>query len=317
MSSTLTSKALLISQTKYARHPETQVILEKASQIIKDLGLKIDELYDGYSTMSVYLYPRANIDHVVDATVFFNILYYFDEIFGEDTRKKGYIPTVQELLRIWETGNADFINSNDSLLPTLVQGINKLKEIILKKGLENSRIVLTLMSHLKDTFHSQDYKNLDEFIKTRLEFSGMYLTTDLLELMYDFHLSKDTLLKVPLLEEARTLCATIGALSNDLFSYPKEEKSSINLINVIVKFNPDLAKEDAINKAIDLTNEKYKAFLNSIDECLKLRSTLEENEAKVVIEYIKGLEDIVSASYHWEHDTQRYRHPLHFFQDMK
>jgi hypothetical protein len=45
--------------------------------------------------------------------------------------------------------------------------------------------------------------------------------------------------------------------------------------------------------------------------------TLSDDDRTKVLEFIEGLCSILSASYHWQLVTQRYRHDEHILQDLK
>jgi len=318
MKSDKTSKVLLISERKLEPHSKIKEILQKSEDISKQLGIVLEDYYSGYDTMSSYLYPDGNVSNVIDVTVFYNILYYFDELFGEDTKKSTYIPSMNDILKIWLTGKIEGKNSNKKEIIGLVNGMNKIKEILNKADSRlANRIQISLMKHLKDSLQPKDFNNIDEYIETRLEFSGMFLTIDMMQYIYEIYLEEVLLQKIPSLNKARILSVELGALSNDIFSFPKETDSQFNLINVIMKLDKcDVTK--AIDKSIELVNKKYLEFKMNINNTIKgIDIKLSSDEIIIVKKYIKGLLDIVSASYYWQLSTKRYKNPLHFFLDMK
>lgn len=302
----LTSQILYISKLPRNINKNSDFVLEKSNLIIDNINLKIDKLYKGYESMSLYLYPNGDANKLIDSTVFFNILYYFDEIYGEDSmmpESKDKL-SIEDILGMWSSNNKYIENP-------LSRGIDEIKRILNKsnKSFAN-KILQTLLSHIKHSLKSIRFSTIDEYIVTRLEFSGMYLSIDMMEYVYNFELTDKDISNFPEILQLRTLCARIGALSNDIFSYPKELHSSTNLIKVLINLE-DLDEDAAILKSIDIVNNDFKSFEN-----IRKSLFMKENSTHLS-KYVNGLLDVVSASYHWQKDTQRYKHPLHFFLDMK
>lgn len=318
MSGIFSSKLLNIATTERNVHPRSALILSDSKKELVTLGLIANDQYDKYESMCVYLYPRGSTSKLVDVTVFFNILFYFDDLYGEDIRGNVYIPSEEEIEEIWLSGKLDNMKVNPQERNSLIRGISRIKELILtNNGNFNAKINKSLFSHLKHTFNPKEFSSVEEYLLTRMEFSGMYLAVDMIDFVYD--INTDQLIKdqLPLLSQAKSLCAEIGALSNDIFSYPKERESKYNLINVLNTVGGIKDFEICVQKAIIIVNEETSKFFYCIDESRKLIKYLENSQRIVINNYIDYLIDILSASYHWQVDSKRYNNGLHFFQDMR
>lgn len=292
-------------------NPDISYILNRGKETSTDIGI-IFPGFDDYNSMSSYLYPTAPTDKVLSATIFFNILYFIDDYFGEDTRGERPIPDNKELMIIW---NADKLDqkADTSLNQTLFNSIYKLKELIgeLPSNVRK-QITETLFDHIKDAFNPRVYSTLDDYINTRLRFSGMLLSVDMISYLYSIDTEK-ILSNSQELRDTRILCGEIGSLANDIFSYPKETESDFNLVNVLIKLGICNSIPEAIDQAISIVNSKYEEFTTLYNYLDKAFSS----NTKALNKYLDALRDIVSASYFWQVDSNRYRNVSHFFSNMK
>jgi len=313
----LSSKQLLISNTELKKHRQIDQILEKAKSRTLSMDLVLSKHYDAYSTMCAYLYANADYKKVVDATIFFNILYFIDEVYGEDTTTLSELPDTSTLRSIWESGDMDI---DIPEIKKLAVGMQKIKRSISKNSNSDfiSKLGVTLKEHLTHVLNPTNYNSLDEYIHSRVHFSGMLLPIDLIEYTYNNYLPKKlpSIIKTNL-NLLQQRCAEIGALSNDIFSYPKEKHSQFNLINVLIKLGKATDLEDAILKSIEIVNKKYVDFKETK---ASFTSMFADNNAPYkdqIFEYLQKLEDIIAGSYHWQVNTKRYTHKDHFFVELK
>ena len=115
------SSSLTISNTKIYIHKEASVILQKARTLSEELGIIDDDLYDGHSTMTNYVYVDSPICKMVNVLVTYDVLYFLDDFFGEDTNT-GQLPNTAKILEIWKDGT--IYNSNDSKIDKLYASVN-------------------------------------------------------------------------------------------------------------------------------------------------------------------------------------------------
>jgi len=150
----------------------------------------------------------------------------------------------------------------------------------------------------------------------------MMPTIDLAELSTNEYLPKDFFdsnnPEFYIINIIREVVAKIGSLTNDLFSFPKEyfdANSKLNLVAVIKNTNQDLSIEESFRLAIVLVNnevEKFKVICESIKERYK-DTELEET----MTSYVKKMKHIVLATYFWQLFTNRYKHVLHPFNELR
>lgn len=306
----VSSRKLSISNTELKKHEEIGNILDLAKTRTAKLDLILPQYYDNYASMSAYLYPDAPASRVIDITVFFNILYFVDEVYGEDSSNLDSVPDSKSLLSIWLDADLD---KDIPYLKKIESGMHTLK----KKMIHNSNLKFitklenTLKAHLKHVAEPFDYRTVDEYIKSRVYFSGMELSIDMIEYAYDEYTDKFDFEITKRLKKLKWLCSEIGALSNDIFSYPKEKHSRFNLVNAIL-FATDIGSiEESITEGIVLVNKKHTEFKLLTNQ---LKNKYNRNTA--LINYLMRLEDIISGSYHWQINTGRYLSKEHFIEEL-
>lgn len=240
----LHQKLLTISKTQKYIHNDIDFIIIEAEKQCNTLNIIYDYIkYKNYDTMSSYLY-------VIITTVFFNMLFYIDDIYGEDITSKCSKLDIKIIIDIWKNGKInkekEFLQLND-----LFESMLYLRNIILEKSniYFFERLTNYLIEHIKHTLIPKKYFNLTYYIDTRKHFGGMYPTLIMIEFVYECYLNKETIKKV---SELNNIVAKIGALSNDIFSYPKEKHSDFNLINVLVKIKKAKNINESIYKSIKL-----------------------------------------------------------------
>ena len=145
----------------------------------------------------------------------------------------------------------------------------------------------------------------------------MYLAIHLTEYCYGCYLTPELMKRVPSLQKAIDMCNDIGGLSNDIFSYPKESHSKLNLVNSFLVLGQCTGLQEAIQAAIGYVNQCHKDYDAAIEGVHLEVQSLAANDRAVVLKFVDGLHAILSASYHWQMVTQRYRHPDHILKDLR
>lgn len=311
------STSLTISNTKFKIHKDATHILKEAKSISKKLGVIDNNLHRHHTTMTNYLYINTPINKMINAVVTYDVLYFIDDFFGEDT-SSGLQLNFKKILNIW-SGNTEFASSSNTKVNDLYKSISYISSSIKKDSPSYffKKYTQSITEHLAYSLNTTPYTTVDEYIATRLYTGGMYPVIDLIEYMHSIYLSKDILNKTPSIIKLRKQCALIGALSNDIFSYAKEKHSNYNLINAYIISKEAKDYNDAVKKSIMKVNFIYSEYNATLIETSKEIKELIPSQKSIILKYIDALNIIIASSYHWQKNTDRYKHPENVFEDMK
>ena len=314
---TFNSRNLTISNTKIQIHKEANIILEKARAVSEQLGIIDETLYNGHSTMTNYLYINSPVSKMVNLLVTYDVLYFLDDFFGEDTNK-GELPDFNKILEIWKGGKS--YNSNHPKIDKLYTSISYISQKIKEDspGFFFEKYTNSIIEHLYYSLNTKEYTTVDEYISTRLITGGMYPVIDLIEYIHSIYLKEEIINNKELgLKKLRKQCALIGALSNDIFSYAKEKHSDYNLINAFLNTGEALFYEEAVMKSIKIVNDVHTDFTRTIRKARQQAKYLQSTERLIVEKYFDALEVVIASCYHWQKKTNRYYHSENVFEDMK
>jgi hypothetical protein len=311
------STDLHISKTPFYKHKEAELILEKAKTTSGLLGIVDETLYRDHTTMTNYLYVNGSIQKMVNVLVTYDTLYFLDDFFGEDTVKED-VADLKTILALWEGKTIEITVKNDKL-KKLYQAIKYIGEVIREDSSIHffKKYTASVKEHLYYALESPSYKTVNEYIKIRLYTSGMMPVIDLIEYVNDNYIPERIESKLPLLQKLKQTCALIGGLSNDLFSYAKEKHSDFNLINAFLLTKEANTYEEAVSKSIILVNKLSEDFEQDLKHIRNEIQALDYMDKSIIENHLKGLEVIVSACYHWQFETKRYRHSEAVFEDIK
>lgn len=311
------STNLTISTCELYIHNDADIIAEKAKAISEKLEITKEDLYAGHSSMTNYIYTDAPIAKMVNVLVTYDVLFFLDDVFGEDTNM-GQLPDAKEIIEIWrgEKMHSSDTNEIQKLYESISYISNRLREDSPKKFFE--QFTKTVMNHLYYSLNTKKYTTVNEYITIRLETSGMYLPIDLIEYVHSIYLTEEirkdeTLLLKQLCEQ----CALIGALANDIFSYSKEKHSDYNLINAYLITKEAANYNQAVIKSIDNVNSIHSQFKSTMTKARQAMDCLPFEDQHTVNSYLKSLEVIVASSYHWQKSSTRYYHSENVFEDMR
>ena len=316
---TLTSSSTLkIATTNCKLHPDATVVLTKAINQCKLLGIYDEDQYLSHHTMTPYLFAYSPFDRTVDATIFFSILYYLDDFFGEDSADSMKLDA-QVLFRVWQTGKYHLNRSPSSKIDRFYAALAYISGIIQTKSPYSffKHYTNYLLLHLQHSLHPIKYQTVEEYIQTRIHFGGMYPTIGMIEYVYDIYVTEELRDSLPILVKLEESCALIGALSNDLFSYHKEAHSRFNLLNALMETHTNCNLEKAIKLAVNRVNGLYDNFLLNYSVLKIQAESLPVGEQQIITTYVDGLQQLIAASYHWQVNTDRYRAHDNVFEDMR
>ena len=314
------SDLLTISAVPKLCHPEIERIQAMAKERSEELGIVVPKFYDAHASMTSFLYSQAPVDRVVTTTLFNNILYYIDDVLGEDIiGSQSSDSLAATVLKVWQGGERTSGQQEEPAVETLLSAVEAVRNEILEKSDEVffSRLTGSLVAHLQHVFRPRPYRNLAEYLFTRAHFGGMYLVFKMAEFASDLYLDEAVAESIPSLRSAEGACVHLGGLSNDLFSYPKEKHSAFNLVNAYLWLELASSLDEAVQLSLDLINHYHEVYDESIARARVTIQHLPQESRRAPEAYIESLQNILSASYHWQRFTERYRDPEHFFHDLR
>jgi hypothetical protein len=295
-------------------HPEAAQVEQAVTKLCKELGIYLPQ-YRDYTTMSMYLYPTTSMERLIAIQLFMNMLWYLDDHYDRDTVAE----TVQDKARRQKL-YADCVKIlREGMQPDdehkLYDVFGELRRRMIEQTSEAwlRRLTDSLIEHMQasvanqEAFLSEDRIDLDSYMHARELDSGMRPTIYMLEFARDIFLPEDVL-KHPYLQRMNLATSRIGSLTNDIFSYHKEVRelgSYYNLLRVLME-TKGLALEEAVHESVALINDFIDEFIRDAENMPGWSDAATE---QAVREYIEGLRDIVSASWHWQISTNRYRSP--------
>ena len=124
---TFNSSNLTISNTEVYIHKEASTILQEARIVSGKLGIIDENLYAGHSTMTNYLYINSPISKMVNLLVTYDVFYFLDDFFSEDTNTD-QLPDFTKILEIWKKGTV--YNSDNIKIDKLYASINYISQQI-------------------------------------------------------------------------------------------------------------------------------------------------------------------------------------------
>jgi len=305
------AKMLSISALPQPSLPKNnQTVLIKAKEKAKALGLYLDGLYLGHHDMSAFLFPYADEDRLIDASLMASLLYYIDDLFGEDSETR-YTFDLNSFKAAWEGGEISY--SKEPIEMQLYEAVASLGADFRAKASAEFLAFYQgyLYLHLDHSLRPSLYTNSQEYLDSRVHFGGMYPTILLIEYCANQYLSPEMHANLDLLAAQEAL-ALIGAISNDLISYPKEKHSQFNLINAYLATGEAQSLEQAIQKTIIYINQLHETYQKAIAAFLATANT-----SPIARQYVDYLDNMLAACYHWQLHSKRYRHPEHILEDLK
>ena len=301
---------------------------KEAEVISKDygqrLGIHLDN-FDGYNSMSAFLYPRASLERLVAIISIMNLLYYVDEAFErharleEDPQENDYLRKVFEssvpILLYGQAPSTDNkIHHGCKLIHDLVAPLTTIDWL--------KRFVKAISEHLVSTTYTLDDvvesdadDALKKYIGLRRLDCGMNPTMLMIELAYGFYLP-DSVRVHPFIQQVEAATANIAGLMNDLFSYEKEVieyGSRFNLVAVLMDYK-QLSFADAVAESVGIVNQNTYDFLRLRNE---IPSWGDKAIDDMVCRYVDALEDQISATWHWQQTTDRYHSMTSPFPELR
>jgi len=314
----------IAKELQYTSNPNFESVTPHIFAFAKKYGMDLAD-FNNTLTMTPYLYPDADPERLLAISNLMTILFFIDDTLGEHTDLFDGLEPSFIAQRIVRTISGDI--SDGRFVPTRIE--SSIYEVLPELAhLSNTDFIERFLQSAKEylpenvNLDANIAEDLDGYIRQRILNSGMMPTIDLAELSTNEYLPKDFFdsnnPEFYIINIIREVVAKIGSLTNDLFSFPKEyfdANSKLNLVVVIKNTNQDLSIEESFRLAIVLVNnevEKFKVICESIKERYK-DTELEET----MTSYVKKMKHIVLATYFWQLFTNRYKHVLHPFNELR
>ncbi|MFI1801131.1 hypothetical protein ACH427_27795 [Streptomyces sp. NPDC020379] len=320
----------LSSLSSFALGPEkVNKHAREAEQISEEhcrrLGILLPHFTE-YVTISSWLYPHATPDRLSIVNVVNALAFYIDDAYVETPlgQRSPQDGSDDPLLRQALQNGISCLRGEPpaptaSAYRTLPVAYRQVRELLCTGAPESwiQRLADSLLTHhmsscmLRRTNCSAADLSLKYYLKVRPEDSGMYFTTDLMEFANENYVP-DNLWRDQGLFRMRQITATFGAVLNDLFSYHKEARSDGNVPNIVnvLATREGLSFELAVHRTTDILN-------NLVAEFRQLLSGAGRCTGPVPDAYARGLHDELTACYHWQMSTNRYRSPDSPFPELR
>lgn len=301
-------------------HPQAAAIDAETAELCQRIRLWLPHMHQ-YNTMTSYLYPYAEAERVVAINLLMNLLYYIDDLFDSgrptDDEHLGPLPDILT-----------------ACVQTLVSGekpaeISPIYEAAWELhhrlwGKCDPQWFYLLIKSLEDHFTSVvkavplDEKgciDVEQYISIREFDGGSWTTIHLIEFALGRFLPHD--IRDETSFQQMTQCvAQAGALVNDLFSYEKEVMRygvEFNLVVALMK-GEGLSFEAAVGSAIVRINDILAQFESAAVQPLYPQDPV---LSAVIGDYVQGLRHLLSAAWHWQLATNRYRSPNSPFVELR
>ncbi len=318
------------------RNPFAVASEQRVEKWAKTHGIWSEAYSPDTNTMGAYLHPFTPNKEILDViNQMYALLFHFDDFYGNDIQKDLKDPQkkrgklmMKELVELIDS--VDDID-NETSAHTLSQFglVNAAKEFLLKlKTLAHNPVwfanfIKVLKEHLQYAIVDQNDFALDEnlgyeenmtvYLKRRNAISGMFVTTEFMELATGKYIQWDALSPKmsTLCNDIKELTAFIGSIGNDLFSFEKEcvyRRDIFNSVPLTMIFYPEFTLLQAIQKCLEFMNENCQKFL---DICKQIEDEISdpefpENQKEAIISYVEQALSASIATWNWELDTDRY-----------
>ncbi|MEO1254969.1 MAG: terpene synthase family protein [Bacteroidota bacterium] len=279
--------------------------------------------------MTAYLHPSTVDDHRLYLLgCYYAILFFIDDVMGNEfrsdmTSEEQYRADYEMdiLMNFLQIGKKS--EQPSKLLAPVVEILEGFSKLAQAKWLDH--FLQFTQEHLSlavDDLNSTSLGHItpEKYTELRNHVSGMYPAILMMEFASNTYLPRVELQGTGLLkdiERLEYLCAAIGGLVNDFFSFEKEvldAQSDFNIIPVMM-MHENLSLEEAIHKAAVYTNNlysEYKCVAKDVREQIN-RSPWSES----VQNHINAMDLCNQAVWVWQVDTDRYNRQLSIFHELR
>lgn len=291
---------------------EAEAIAEK---LCRDANIHLST-FDGYHTMSAFLFPDATVERLVASILITDFLYYVDDMYERHAKKIRNVDDDMYLRDVFDHCVQIMLygampDDTHELYDASLMIHNYVLPLTTLEWL--TRFINVTLQHLKSTTYTlddiinEDNDPIEAYIALRELDGGMRPTMHLIEIANDCHLPDDVKYH-PYIRSVEEPTANVGGLMNDIISYGNEVikyGSRFNLVALLEDFR-DLTFEEAVHEAILIVNQNTDIFLARSQQ---IPDFGDEDTNKLVARYVDSLLDEINATWHWQLSTPRYRSP--------
>lgn len=288
----------------------------KAEALVRDICVRNHikaKTYDNYTTMSPFVFPRTTTERLLAIDLLINFAFYVDDDINDDrfdNQDDYHRRILRRSVEIFMTGQMP--QDTHKFYPVALE----LHRMFINQTTPSyfARLAKALGKYLKATTSGIDIildingkVDLQKYIYFREHLSGMLMTVDLTEFAFGIDVPEEVRLHPDIYKMYR-MTSQIGCLSNDIFSFHKEvngEGSRANLVKIYID-NEDLTFDEGLHRAVGHVNTLISTFL---DLEANLPTWEDDRLNQLASLYTTGMRDIITASWHWQASTNRYRDP--------
>ncbi|HRE47824.1 MAG TPA: terpene synthase family protein [Aggregatilineales bacterium] len=315
----------------FQRNPHAVAVEQAVEVWARSHGIWLEDYSDHTNTMGAYLHPETTDSRrlaAIDKT--YLILFYIDDTISNELQKELAPAAKLRGKRMMEELFALICGWANPLptAPSAFGVVNATRDLLddLREQGDPDWIrcfMVALKEHLKDAVTDQNssvrgkHLTISEFIDLRNDISGMFVTTWYMEFATGLYLRREALPASvrAQCERLEYLCAFIGGIANEFFSFEKEvidHAEEFNLIPVMME-QREISFEDAIVASLSYMNDACHEFQRV---CTMLQAILPKLSPEIrpaVESYIRQAYSVALASWFWELDTNRYQRPNSIF----
>lgn len=319
-------------ETPFQRNPDSAVVEQAVEQWAREHGIWLDGYSEHTNTMGGYLHPETKNQRIlaaIDRT--YLILFYIDDTISNELQKS-LSPEARMRGKQMMRELFTLLKKRKSLAelpPSEFGAVNATRDLLMDlaelgdpEWLE--RFMHALEEHLLDTVQDQNNVEIgekftvDSYLERRNDISGMFVTTWYMEFATGEYLRRselptDVLQKCERLEY---LCALIGGVANDFYSFEKEvitHQDEFNLIPVMMMNDDTLRFQQAIAESMSFMNQVCDEF-EVVSAALTAQLDQLPTDQRVTVEtYLRQAKFVALASWYWEVDTDRYQRTKSIF----
>lgn len=315
----LTLSDMLVPYTR-AVNPDAQAVEKRVEAFAAQHGIKLPG-FEERNSMNAYLYPRAASERLVVTGKILAVSWFIDDM---SDRIANSSPTSLHPFAVIDTINRKTLEALVKPLAHILRTGDRppspthLEQAVLEVARDfaaanapdewRQRFARLFQDYMVITVKSKHWQiaDLDTYVEQRIVDSGMLFACALAEFAQGSFLS-DALYRHPIVQELTTEISKVGALSNDLFSFQREQRlegKSFNLLSLLLAQSASF--DQAVHAALSYINESIRRF-----EAAKAQAPLEARS------YATTLAAFIPASWYWQQETARYRSPDSPFPELR
>ncbi|MFK8907414.1 terpene synthase family protein [Streptomyces sp. YS-3] len=270
-----------------------------------------------YTSMTRYLFPLTPTDRLIPMGLLNDILFYVDDLHSphrsslDDTMSPEVAEIMDRAVEALRTGTVSAGVLPDSM--AISTGFARVRELfsrsapplLLERLATAVEQCLQAMKRPVRDIYVNGTPDVERYTRIRYSDSGMKVEVELADYARGF-LLPDEVIRHPVIDRARDITVHIGGLMNDLFSYHKEVVRHGQMFNLVPVMQAALrcSPQEAFNAAVDHVNRLTDEF----EEIMLSQPALAVSPmAGQTGQYLESLADQISATYHWQFHTSRYK----------